>query len=52
MRTLFGSRLRDTKHRRLLKAVVTANRLYGLMDTLMSAFLNNLTPSEIQTLAA
>jgi len=39
----------------LLKAVVTANRLYGLMDALadaVSAFLENLTPSEIQILAA
>jgi hypothetical protein len=39
----------------LLKAVVTANRLYGLMDALIDAviaFLDNLTPAEIQTLAA
>ena len=39
----------------LLKAAVTANRLYGLMDALIDAviaFLDNLTPSEIQTLAA
>ena len=38
---------------RLLKATVTANRLYSLMDALIDAVnacLDNLTPSEIQTL--
>jgi len=39
----------------LLKAVVTVNRLYGLMTVLVdavSAFLDNLSPSQDQTLAA
>lgn len=39
----------------LLKAAVTANRLYGLMDALIDAviaFLDSLTPCQIQTLAA
>lgn len=39
----------------LLKAAVTANRLYGLTDALIDAviaFLDSLTPCQIQTLAA
>jgi hypothetical protein len=38
-----------------LKAAVTANRLYGLMDAFIEAviaFVDNLSPAEIQTLAA